>query len=90
MLSDEQILLLRREIGDTGHNAIISGAELQLAYQQADGDWEQTRLTALRWLHSHYAKCDLERATQYQSMIDRTERDIGLQNGGILLGLGEG
>ncbi len=90
MLSDEQILLLRREIGDTGQNAIISGGELQLAYQQADGDLSETRLTALRWLHSHYAKCDSERATHYQALIERAERDAGLQNGGIVLGLGEG
>lgn len=89
MLSDEQILILRREIGDTGQHAVLSGAELQLAHQQADSDLMQTRLIALRWLQSHYAQCDgeQERSAHYQSMIERAERDAGLTNGGIMLGL---
>jgi hypothetical protein len=88
MLTDKQIFLLRRDLGDTGQNAVLSGGELHMAYQQADGDLSQTRLIALRWLLAHYVKCDPERATHYQTLIDRAERDAGLENGGIVLGLG--
>jgi hypothetical protein len=100
-LTDEQFLLLRREIGDTGGENILSSVELNLAYQQAGGDLKQTRLIALRWMRAHYAKARCttkdddrcyaeEMFNHYSDLVASIEADIHseLVTGSIDLCLG--
>lgn len=63
-LNDEQILILRREIGDTGGESILSSVELNLAYNQSAGNWSKTKLKALDWMRAHYAKAVTTSSTE--------------------------